>query len=505
MMDLVLRSLLILSLALAGRLFLRSKDLSATERLARSLLPPALLTTVGVFAKFILLAPFWDRNASRLVGAFCFKLGLPLYPSPDSGAVQSMNYPPLAAILFWPATLFSTPTHALLAGALLTIFYFYAPVLCVFYYYGKHPPEKNSGSWISIFFLAFVMICLNTTSLSYSGFRLHADAPALGLGALACLFCSTGSLFASALCAASAIWTKQSLVPLLIALPFYVSIARGGKVALRYSVQLTSVLALFLLLTLTHVKAGDLLFNLIYISRKPWAGPIGNLLPLQWREMFLQHLLLPIMLFAFGRPAISFRDWRSWITNNPWTLWVIVAFAMTPVALMNRCTAGGDVNAFSLASYYLTIGAFVLLLSHWENRRIALCLVALLCVTELPALFHFGLAGILNGLPANPQEVAFNYARAHPGDAYFPWNPLSTLMAEGKLYHFEPAVTDWALAGHPLSEDHYNRYIPAAARIIAYPADNEFTHETTLKRLPQFNQRTDVQDLPGWMVYRREK
>ena len=42
----------------------------------------------------------------------------------------------------------------------------------------------------------------------------------------------------------------------------------------------------------------------------------------------------------------------------------------------------------------------------------------------------------------NTQEVVYTYAVGHPGLVYFPWNGLSTLLAEGKLYHFEWGIYD---------------------------------------------------------------
>jgi len=65
-----------------------------------------------------------------------------------------------------------------------------------------------------------------------------------------------------------------------------------------------------------------------------------------------------------------------------------------------------------------------------------------------------------------PQQ-AYNFVLQYPDSTYFPWYPLSTLMAEGKLYHTGVGLTDRETAGLPTSEEHLQKYLPRDLRFIA--------------------------------------
>ena len=101
------------------------------------------------------------------------------------------------------------------------------------------------------------------------------------------------------------------------------------------------------------------------------------------------------------------------------------------------------------------------------------------------------------------QAAALRYIEQHPGDAYFPWNPLEHLAAEGRLYHFEYGVFDRDLAGYPLTADHFRRHIPEDPRLICYPPRTTVGDQVTLRYLGEFRERIKVDELPKWDCYRR--
>jgi hypothetical protein len=96
----------------------------------------------------------------------------------------------------------------------------------------------------------------------------------------------------------------------------------------------------------------------------------------------------------------------------------------------------------------------------------------------------------------NAQEQALHFAREHPGQVWFPWDTLSTLLADGKLYHFDYGLLDRRLAGLPPSPDHLKRHIPTHLRIIAIP-ENAPSNESR----PRDVAPVQLPQLPGFDVY----
>jgi hypothetical protein len=98
----------------------------------------------------------------------------------------------------------------------------------------------------------------------------------------------------------------------------------------------------------------------------------------------------------------------------------------------------------------------------------------------------------------NQQEVIYEYAKAHPGTAYFPWNPLSTLMAENQFYHFGWSFVDRLTIGRrPTSKQLYD-HLPEHFRFVIYPP--VFQGDRTLEMFPQINAPLTLKELPGYHV-----
>jgi hypothetical protein len=113
--------------------------------------------------------------------------------------------------------------------------------------------------------------------------------------------------------------------------------------------------------------------------------------------------------------------------------------------------------------------------------------------------FALDLPARLRQLPNNPQQAAYEFARAHPRQAFFPWNPLSTLMADGKLYHHDYAVWDWDLAHYPPSRARLAADMPPAMRwIIIQPTERE---KFFYRVFPEFSRPVKLPELPRWPAF----
>jgi len=98
-------------------------------------------------------------------------------------------------------------------------------------------------------------------------------------------------------------------------------------------------------------------------------------------------------------------------------------------------------------------------------------------------------------------DWAVSYAREHPGQVYFPWNPLLTLMAEHRAYHFAYGVYDRELAGMPVTPEHFRAGLPADVTEVLYSTQDE--RRLLGAYLTNFTDEVQLPELPGWVILRR--
>ena len=107
-------------------------------------------------------------------------------------------------------------------------------------------------------------------------------------------------------------------------------------------------------------------------------------------------------------------------------------------------------------------------------------------------------------LEYNDHEMAYNYARENPGQAYFPNNPLSVLLAERKLYHFMWGVKEREMAGYPLTNKQFRDGIPADFDYVIFPKDSQYSYQYILEFLPEYSHPVALPKFPGALVLSRE-
>ena len=109
------------------------------------------------------------------------------------------------------------------------------------------------------------------------------------------------------------------------------------------------------------------------------------------------------------------------------------------------------------------------------------------------------------GLRDTREEQIARFLRRHPGEAYFPWNPLPHLLAEGRLYHFAYGLFDRDLGGFRVTPDHIARFVPEQCRYVCFP-EGRRTHRPPMCLEPwlrDFARRVDIPELPGFECYER--
>ena len=487
---------------------------AVTAALRLVTLVAAIVAGVAVL-HHVSLVPDSDMGASRVVPAVALARGFPIYAGPDQGPIIDFMYGPVAAVAFLPAALMSTPAGALTVAVLVNLLLFFVPMAWL------HRRVAGGRDVAAAALVLFVLGVLRDPGLAFSAFTIHADAPALGLGAIACGLLATaprpmsgGRLAAIAFATALAVWTKQTMAPLGAALALGVLVRDGWRPMLRY-VAWTAACGL-VLGVLFAVAFGwtPLVFNMLTLpSRMPWYGEATNgrvgtvlfvaglLARLAWLPALVVALLL---LWAWRRGD----DARA--TVHVTGLLALVAVALAPAAVLGGSKVGGYLNTFSVVSYFLvaaaTTGLAIAARAGNSARVVLAMLLVIVAVGEArgPAGLASTRASVarLRAWGDGPHERAYRTALAHPGEIDFPWNPLAVLLAENRLDNSEIGAWNRDLAGVPISDTLWRRYLPPRLRLLAFrPPSGAFTWlPAPMRRLPEFTEPGAVPGLEGWTV-----
>jgi hypothetical protein len=108
----------------------------------------------------------------------------------------------------------------------------------------------------------------------------------------------------------------------------------------------------------------------------------------------------------------------------------------------------------------------------------------------------------LRNLRANTSQTAHNYNLHHPGVAYFPYNPMTSILTGGKLYDLDLALYDREIAGYPVTPQQFQSGLPHSLLLVALPPGQEIQSKALQGFVADFVRITDP-ELPGWNIYRR--
>lgn len=488
-----------------------------------------LLDNFAAPGQYMSSEPEW--NADRLSMAFFLKYKFNLYYPEDSvGPLISDMYGPLLALAYLPATIANSPTFALILGKLISLGFYFIPVIWL---YVSETWQNKKLSLSILALIAFFFFTTNIRALFYDAFRICADCPALGFSALACIIIyqqknknqiPLSKLFISAIFAVLAVWTKQIAVPILISLPLYIFLAYDIKTCKRYLACLFISGVVISVILITAFNPQALFFNIITIpGHQPWNGGDNKILViLSAAEQLAGYCLLQgvivgcWILFTIPNDLTKI---KTWMQKNPWLLFLIVSLFFIPTSILGRVKVGGDANGMYTV-YFLTLTANLILLTQASNlsteageeilQRIGK--TWLLAIVMMFTIYNINLpvSRIYQTLPNffnNVHQVVYEYSQKNPGKVYFPWHPLSVLMAENKLYHIDSGPFDRYLAGFPISKDDFMAYIPQNFTMIAIPAWADTRGELGkfyLHYLPDFTHKIEVPELSGFIVYTKE-
>jgi hypothetical protein len=107
----------------------------------------------------------------------------------------------------------------------------------------------------------------------------------------------------------------------------------------------------------------------------------------------------------------------------------------------------------------------------------------------------------LRDVHQNVPEVALRYEVRHPGRAYFPYNPMVSLLSNGSVYHVDYTIYDREITGYPLTSQQIEAGLPSGFRVVAIPPGELLRSSALRDMLGRYEQVADV-ELSGWTVYR---
>lgn len=463
---------------------------------------------------------------ARLAPSVAFAQGHEVYSTSRHGAVETTMYPPMWVVSYLPVALGKTPAEVLRLGLIVTLLLSFLPVILLLATASPYPSTATLGA------ASFFLLSLMFDSLGQSLFQPHADAPALGFAMLACaliLWKGSSSTRRLALVAAlvwCSIYSKQVMVPLLVALPLWVLLAHGRSVALRFFGLLAVTGAGLGALLLAFFSPEGVYFNTIAIpSRVPWIlSEYGRgVAALLVGSGLLVHAVPLLVVLTVGgvlsvvlRPRSSGRQTglRLFLAVNPWCLPALVALAMVPVSVLGRTKMGGYVNTYSPTVYFLLAAGILSILCLPRFRDLGTVFdQTVLGLTALCALLlALGGAASLPRLADDPplrehsSQTAYDFLIREDPRAYFPEHPLAHLLADGSDLHFASAIYDRAyLARIPLSTEQRERHFPARPSVVCWDAlwPEEWVRATYLS---EFDERVATPALgPGWECFRRDE
>jgi hypothetical protein len=479
-------------------------------RVARALLPAMLLGTGFAFFETAALAVRWAWSACRLAPTLAFFKGYPLYTPASAGAINGWLYGPVPALLWAPAALASTPIAALAVASLVSLLVMLVPLWLV----TRGPGATEAAPGLAAFvFGACALLSIYPTWYMVS--VLNGDFAAVGLGVTSCLLLlraagppSRARLATAALLAVLAAWSKQIEVPLALAQLAWLAALHGPRLAVRYAYALVVVGATVSLLFLVSFGPEAVLYNMWTIpSHHAFAGG-GRAVLMEVIEFFRYTAVFWLVCVAaawlVNQTAAGAR-WRDRLLAQPWWLLVLATLVLLPTGALASIKIGGERN--SLHSTYYLIAAATLALASAVARpaRLRPALMQAVVLGAAATMLALAVRRVasypsLSMLPPRCLSTeAFAFAQQHPGETYFPWDPLATVMADGKLYHFEYGVRDRLYAGVTPTPGQIAAHLPPRLRFVIYPrADTP--HVMLDRYLPGFTLAADTGD---WFVYVR--
>ncbi len=404
----------------------------------------------AVLWSILCTAPGIPWNGARLAPSFAIARGLPIYALRDSGAHLGWVYGPVFPMWYAPIGLTDQPTLGLVLAAAWNALTILAPVYAV-----VRIAAAGAGRVRRFLFLLGALLLLANPITRSAFLFMHVDAVSVAWSVTACLALHAAAvrgwrygLPLAALGVALSVAAKQVSIVLLPATFFWLWWEGYRALLARWCFWLALVCGGLAALFFALFGAEGMLFNAwLLFSRMPWQGGwdivgrnlgevaasswlwilaalLGGLaLRLRWREQVSAEAA-PLVRLLFGVAL--------WQLPLGVTASLVVDAALNSIHAINYLFLAGLVIAGSALARSKPAGATGLLRPGFAAGIVAAAaLVAVMPEVRNPDRVW---------RPYRGQDQLLALARQHPGKIYLPWNPLTTLIAEKKIYPFDEAL-----------------------------------------------------------------
>lgn len=420
--------------------------------------------SLGIAGVTFGMVPQWAWSGVRLANSARLLYGLPLYAAPGGANLTDWCYGPFTALMYLPAMIASTPLGALRLAGILNGAYFTIPLAALVWpvaFAWRRPA------------LALILLATGLAGLlvSFTGWYaaacLSTDTVSVGFGVVSCLILGRrGPLWLAGVLAAAAVWTKQTEFPLVVAQPVFLLLSGRRTDALPSLLYGLGALVAFGLVFCGWFGFGALYLGMVVVPKGEAIQFAQFFRATDWAGWVLVVAAAVLALRRVPAEATGFAPMAR--------LLALAGVFLLPGGLMASAKVGGAANSVHCVSYAAL--ALVALMAdrllqetpgsrRWGGAAVAAGLAVSLAV-DAARIVTFGQDKEL--VDSSRHDAAYAFILARPGLTYFPWYPLSQLMAERRAYPVDYGATDWRLSHQPLSQAQLRAEIPSGVQFVVY-------------------------------------
>jgi hypothetical protein len=442
-----------------------------------------------------------DWNSVRAAIPWQLAHGGRIYFRPGEGPLWCNIYPPLGFVLQMPVGLGRTPDQVIRIGQGISLAWIVGPMafLAARLAPGAVTAAERARAALRGGVLALAAVTI-VRPIADVATLVHVDGPALGLAVLAsAVVMGNPPRWAwgwAGVLAAGSVGCKQTMIAVPVLLFIWAAATGGTRIAGRFAAGFAAAAAALCVGAAAAFGWDAMWYDIVTVpSRHEFPGGLADSVRAGLLEgnRLLAALSLPALagvLFARGHRTST-------------TLPLALAAAQIPVSLLGFMKFGGGENNFAYAGIFLLAALVAVTSARGPCHRVATRVLLVLAALASARLLSNQEQSIVES--PSPHRQAYDAIRTRPGALYFPWYPLSHLLAEGRETHQSWGVLDRQMAGEPMSDPWLAEYMPPDPRYLCYlsPPDR---FELIYARLgPRYPRVAAVPGLPGWTCFAREE